>query len=164
MNVRSRSGFTLFELLTAIVLMGIVLTFAYPRISRFARSGSLRTARGSMITAVNVARSAAVASGRCGYLRLSASAVTVFTQQCQGSGSEITVVSNRNFQNDYGVTVTIKQGTDSATAAATTGVSSLDVGFDPRGIPINNGVVTIYNITKGGESKIVMVGKYGKVK
>ena len=156
MNVRDRSGFTLFELLTAIVLMGIVLTFAYPRISRFATSGSLRTARGSMITAVNVARSAAVASGRCGFLRLTASEVTVFTVNCQGSGSQVTVVSNRNFQNDYGVTVTMQKGSNGALTADS-------LGFDPRGIPINNTQSVLFTITKGGENKTVTVGNYGRV-
>lgn len=156
MKVRDRSGFTLFELLTAIVLMGIVLTFAYPRISRFATSGSLRTARSSMITAVNVTRSAAVASGRCGYLRLTASEVTVFTVNCQGAGSQVTVVSNRNFQNDYGVTVTMKKGSNSA-------LSADSLGFDPRGIPLNNTQSTLFTISKGGESKTVTVGNYGRV-
>jgi len=156
MNVRDRSGFTLFELLTAIVLMGIVLTFAYPRISRFVTSGSLRTARSSMITAVNVTRSAAVASGRCGYLRLSASEVTVFTVNCQGSGTQVTVVSNRNFHLDYGVTVTMKKGSSSA-------LSADSLGFDPRGVPLNSAVTTLFTITKAGESKTVTVGKYGRV-
>ncbi len=156
MKLRDRPGFTLFELLTAIVLMGIVLTFAYPRISRFATSGSLRTARSSMITAVNVTRSAAVASGRCGYLRLTASEVTVFTVNCQGAGSQVTVVSNRNFQNDYGVTVTMKKGSNSA-------LSADSLGFDPRGIPLNNTQSTLFTISKGGESKTVTVGNYGRV-
>ncbi|HVX89195.1 MAG TPA: GspH/FimT family pseudopilin [Gemmatimonadales bacterium] len=156
MNVRSRSGFTLFELLTAIVLMGIVLTFAYPRISRFATSGSLRTARGSMITAVNVAKSAAVASGRCGFLKLTSSSVTVFTVNCQGSGTQKEIVSNRNFQNDYGVTLTMQRGSG-------TPVSADSLGFDPRGIPINNTQSVTFTISKGGESKTVVVGNYGRV-
>ena len=156
MRARDRSGFTLFELLIAIALMGIVLTFAYPRISKMASRGSLRTARGSMITAINVTRSAAVASGRCGYLRLSASEVTVFTVQCQGSGSQVTVVSNRNFHNDYGVTVTMQKGSGSLLTADS-------LGFDPRGVPINNTQSTNFVITKGGETKSVTVGKYGRV-
>ena len=156
MNVRDRSGFTLFELLTAIVLMGIVLTFAYPRISRMATSGSLRTARGAMISAVNVAKSAAVASGRCGYLRLTASEVTVFTVNCQGSGTQIEIVSNRNFQNDYGTTVTMQKGSGTA-------LTSDSLGFDPRGIPMNNTQSVLFTISKGGESRTVTVGLYGRV-
>ena len=156
MNVRARSGFTLFELLTSIVLIGIVLAFGYPRISRIARSASLRTARSSMITAVNVAKSAAVASGRCGFLRLTASEVTVFTVNCQGAGTQITIVSNRNFQNDYGATVTMQRGSGSVLTADS-------LGFDPRGIPINNTQAVTFTITKGGETKTVVVGNYGRV-
>ena len=156
MRFRDRSGFTLFELLIAIAIMGVVLTFSYPRISRMATAGSLRTARSSIITAVNVAKSAAVASGRCGYLRLSSSEVTVFTVQCQGSGSQVTVVSNRNFHNDYGVTLTMQKGSNGALTADS-------LGFDPRGIPINNTQTTVFTISKGGESKTVTVGNYGRV-
>lgn len=156
MNVRDRSGFTLFELLTAIVLMGIVLTFAYPRISRMATAGSLRTARGAMISAVNVAKSAAVASGRCGYLRLSSSEVTVFTVNCQGSGTQIEIVSNRNFQNDYGTTVTMQKGSGTALTADS-------LGFDPRGIPMDHTQSVLFTIAKGGESRTVTVGLYGRV-
>lgn len=153
---RDRSGFTLFELLTAIVLMGIVLSFAYPRISRMATAGSLRTARGAMISAVNVAKSAAVASGRCGYLRLTASEVTVFTVNCQGSGTQIEIVSNRNFQNDYGTTVTMQKGSGTV-------LSADSLGFDPRGIPMNNTQSVLFTISKGGESRTVTVGLYGRV-
>lgn len=156
MRFRDRSGFTLYELFVAITIMGLVLAFSYPRISRFATAGSLRTARGSMITAVNVSKSAAVASGRCGYLKLSASAVTVFTVNCQGSGTQKEIVSNRNFQNDYGVTVTMQKGSGSA-------LSEDSIGFDPRGIPMNNTQSVLFTITKGGESRTVTVGNYGRV-
>ena len=152
----NRRGFTLYELFVVIVLMGIVLAFSYPRISRFARAGSLRTARGSMITAVNVTRSAAVASGRCGFLKMTATSVTVFTVNCQGSGSQIEVVSNRNFHNDYGVTLSMQKGNGSL-------LTSDSLGFDPRGVPINNTQATTFTITKGGETRTVIVGNYGRV-
>lgn len=156
MRVRDRAGFTLMELLIAIAMMAVILAFSYPRISRMATAGSLRTARGSMISAVNVAKSAAVASGRCGYLRLSASEVTVFTVNCQGSGTQIEIVSNRNFANDYGVTVTMRKGGGSVRTADS-------LGFDPRGIPMDHTQSTLFTITKGGEDRTVTVGLYGRI-
>lgn len=155
MRLRDRSGFTLFELLTVIVLMGIVLAFAYPRMSSMATSASLRTARGAMITAVNVAKSSAVTSGKCAYLRLTSSSVTVFTTPCEG-GTQITVVSNRNFASDYGVAVTIAKGGGTA-------VASDSLGFDPRGIPLNNTQSALFTITKNSRTSTVTVGNYGRV-
>lgn len=155
MRMRDRSGFTLFELLTVIVLMGIVLAFAYPRMSSMATSASVRTARSAMMTAVNVAKSSAVTSGKCGYLRLTSSSVTVFTTPCEG-GSQITVVSNRNFASDYGVAVTLTKGSGSALTADS-------LGFDPRGIPLNNTQSSVFTITKNNLTRTVTVGNYGRV-
>jgi prepilin-type N-terminal cleavage/methylation domain-containing protein len=155
MRMRDRSGFTLFELLTVIVLMGIVLALAYPRMSSMATSASVRTARGAMITAVNVAKSSAVTSGKCGYLKLTASSVTVFTTPCQG-GTQITIVSNRNFNSDYGVTVTLQKGSGSVLTADS-------LGFDPRGIPLNTAVSSVFTIAKNGATKTVTVGNYGRI-
>ena len=101
MIVRQRAGFTLFELLTVIVLMGLVLAIAYPRINNIATNSSLRGARGAMITAVNVTKSSAISSGKCAFLKLSSSSVTVYTTPCQG-GTQKEIVSNRNFGTDYG--------------------------------------------------------------
>ncbi len=155
MRLHDRSGFTLFELLTVIVLMGIVLALAYPRMSSMATSASVRTARGAMITAVNVAKSSAVTSGKCGYLRLTSSSVTVFTTPCEG-GSQITVVSNRNFSTDYGVAVTLTKGSSSA-------LTSDSLGFDPRGIPLNNTQSAVFTITKNTKTSTVTIGNYGRV-
>ena len=155
MRMRDRSGFTLFELLTVIVLMGIVLALAYPRMSSMAASASVRTARGALITAVNVAKSSAVTSGKCGYLKLATNAVTVFTTPCEG-GSQITVVSNRNFERDYGVGVTIAKG--GGTASDTD-----SLGFDPRGIPLNTTQSSVFTVTKSGLTKTVTIGNYGRI-
>src|SRR6478609_9679829 len=155
MRVRHRSGFTLFELLIVITLMGLVLAFAYPKISRTAKVASLRTARSSMITALNVTKSSAVTSGKCAYTKLTASSVTVFTTPCEG-GTQIQIVSNRNFQNDYGVTLTLTKGGGSA-------LSADSIGFDPRGIPLNTSQTSVFTITNTGGSRTVTIGNYGMV-
>jgi prepilin-type N-terminal cleavage/methylation domain-containing protein len=152
---RDRSGFTLFELLTTIVIVGIVLGMAYPKIMQMSQGISLRSARGALITALNVSKSSAIVSGKCSYLRLASNSVTVFTTACQG-GTQIEVVSSRNFGVDYGVTTTLARG---AGAAATTD----SIGFDPRGIPINNAQTVTFTVTKGANTKDVVVGNYGRI-
>ena len=83
----------------------------------------------------------AVVSGKCAYLRLASNAVTVFTTACQG-GAQIAVVSSRNFGVDDGVTTTLAKGSGSAAATDS-------IGFDPRGIPINNSQTATFTVTKG---------------
>ena len=155
MIVRQRAGFTLFELLTVIVLMGLVLAIAYPRINNIATNSSLRGARGAMITAVNVTKSSAISSGKCAFLKLSSSSVTVYTTPCQG-GTQKEIVSNRNFGTDYGVSVTLTKGSGSALATDS-------LGFDPRGIPVVNADTAAFTITKNGQTRTVTVGYYGRV-
>ena len=155
MSVRHRSGFTLFELLVVITLIGLVLALSYPKIAKTAKVASLRTARSSMITALNVTKSSAVTSGKCAYTKLTASSVTVFTTPCEG-GTQIQIVSNRNFQNDYGVTLTLTKGGGSA-------LSADSIGFDPRGIPLNTSQTSVFTITNTGGSRTVTIGNYGMV-
>jgi hypothetical protein len=81
--------------------------------------------------------------------------VTVYTTPCQG-GTQITVVSDRNFSTDYGVVVTLSKGGGSA---ATTD----SLGFDPRGIPINTSQSADFVLTKSGSAYTVTVGNYGRV-
>lgn len=156
MTIRSRYGFTLFELLVVITLMGVVLAFAYPKIANTAKVASLRTARTSMITALNVSKSSAVTSGKCAYTKLTASSVTVFTTPCEG-GTQREIVSNRNFQTDYGVTLTLTKGSGSA-------LSADSIGFDPRGVPLNTAISSVFTITNTGGSRTVTVGNYGMIR
>jgi prepilin-type N-terminal cleavage/methylation domain-containing protein len=152
---RDRSGFTLFELLTTIVMMGIIMAFSYPKLQYVARTASLRGARRAMGTAVNVAKTSAITAGKCSYLKITSSAVKVFTTPCEG-GTQIEIVSDRNFVTDYGTTVTLTKGSGSAS-------SSDSLGFDPRGIPLNNSQSAVFTLTKAGVSYTVSVGNYGRV-
>lgn len=153
--LRDRRGFTIFELFVVLVIAGILFAFAYPRISKVAVTASLRGARGAMITAVNVAKSSGITSGKCSWVKITSSSVTVFTTPCQG-GTQVTVVSDRNFATDYGVAVTLTQGAGSAQ-------TSDSLGFDPRGIPISNAQTAVFTLTKGGQTRTVTVGNYGRL-
>lgn len=153
-NLRQR-GFTLFEVLVVMVLIGVVTAFAAPSLIRIGNTANLRAARGAMLTAVNVAKSSAVTSGKCAFIKLNNNAVSVFTTSCPG-GTQTEIVSNRNFGTDYSVTVTMTRGGSSAAAVDS-------IGFDPRGIPMNNAQTDTFTITKSGSTKYVVVGAYGRV-
>lgn len=150
-----RRGFTLYELFVVLVLIGLVGAIAFPKMMQIGNGSNLRGARGAMLTALNVAKSSAVTTGKCGYLKINNAAVTVFLVAC-GGGSQTEVISNRNFETDYGVDVTLTKGSGSA-------LSVDSIGFDPRGIPINNTQSAVFTFTRSGETKIVTVGNYGRL-
>lgn len=157
-RVRQR-GFTLFEVLVVIALIGIVTAFAAPSLSKIGNNANLRAARGALITAANVAKSSAVTTGKCAFLRLSNNAVSVFTTSCPG-GSQTEIVSNRNFGTDFSVTVMMKK---SGTCGSGTDAAVDSIGFDPRGIPMNNTQCTTLTITKSADTRTVQVGQYGRI-
>ena len=108
-----------------------------------------------MSTAVNVAKTSAITAGKCSYLKITTSSVKVYTTPCEG-GTQIEVVSDRNFATDYGTAVTLTKGSGTAQT-----IDSL--GFDPRGIPLNNSQSAVFTLTKAGVSYTVTVGNYGRV-
>jgi prepilin-type N-terminal cleavage/methylation domain-containing protein len=150
-----RRGFTLYELFVVLVLIGLVGAISFPKMMQIGNGSNLRGARGAMLTALNVAKSSAVTTGKCGYLKVNNDAVTVFLVAC-GGGSQTEVISNRNFGSDYGVDVTLTRGAGSPLAVDS-------IGFDPRGIPINNTQSAVFTFTRSGETKIVTVGNYGRL-
>lgn len=155
MRSLGRRGFNLVEVLVVILLVSIVVGFATPQLIRIGNNANLRAARGAMITAVNVAKSAAVTTGKCSFLKLNNNAVSVFTTSCPG-GTQTEIISNRNFGTDYSVTITLTKGAGSALA-----VDSL--GFDPRGVPTNHTQSSTFTITKASSTRTVVVGPYGRV-
>lgn len=153
--LRDRRGFTLYELFVVLVLMGIVGAIAFPKMMTINAGSNLRGARGAMLTALNVAKNSAVTTGKCGYLKIDGNAVTVYLSACGGS-AQTTVISNRNFESDYGVDVTLAHGSG-------TGSSVDSIGFDPRGIPLVNAQTVTFTFTRSGQSRTVTVGNYGRL-
>lgn len=150
-----RRGFTLYELFVVLVLMGLVSAIAFPKMMTINAGSNLRGARGAMLTALNVAKSSAVTTGKCAFLKVDGNAVTVFLNACGGTAQTV-VISNRNFESDYGVDVTVAHGSG-------TGVSTDSIGFDPRGIPLNNTETMTFTFTRSGQTRTVMVGNYGRL-
>ena len=63
-HVRSQSGFSLLEILTALSVAAISLGFAVPSLQTFSANNQVLTANNSIVTGMNIARSTAVSTGR----------------------------------------------------------------------------------------------------
>ena len=94
-----RHAFTVIELLTVLVIMGIVAAFALPKMGNITDRAQLRSAKDGIASRLAAARSAAIASGRTStfYLEGDSMRVTMTT-----NGAEVargaTVNLYRNFK------------------------------------------------------------------
>lgn len=144
----SRSGFTLVELLIVITLMGIMGTFAYPRLRGSTSSWSVRSARQQTMEMLVVARSAAVQNGADARFIRSGNVVRVIVDS---SGTFVTLAS-RDLNKEHGVTVTVGGAAPRDT-----------VRYDARGLAIGlTGAETI-TFTKATVTDSICVSKLGKV-
>jgi prepilin-type N-terminal cleavage/methylation domain-containing protein len=150
--VRSRTGFTLIETLIVVVLLGLLVLIAFPRMSAALVRTELRGARTSMINLVAKARAAAAQSNRRTWVMFNGNSAYVLARPRQptlaGSDAD-TVGSVQNLAELYKVTVT-------ADAAS--------IQFDPRGF--GNGLaadpVTIV-LARDGHSSTITIDGLGRV-
>ena len=144
----NRSGFTLVELLIVIALMGIMGTFAYPRLRGSTTGWSVRTARQLTTEMLVVARSAAVQNSAEARFIRSGNVVRVIVDS---SGTFVTLAS-RDLYADHGVTVTVGGAAPRDT-----------VRVDPRGLAIGLAGAATIKFTKSTVTDSICVSKLGKV-
>lgn len=152
---RTRGGFSLVEVVIALVIIGIVAVFALPSLGSSSDKKSLKGAANAVTAQLAVARSAAIARDRCASVHLNGSGdLWVTTQIC--GGTPIDTLTRRNLVTAFKVTTTACSGSGCSPG------SSLDYAFDPRGIPYTQSPAT-YILTRNGAADTVAVGQFGRV-
>lgn len=111
---RTRSGFSMVELLVVIAIMGILVTFAVPKIRTFRSGNNLRSAKAQVASSLATARAAAIQKGRAArfIVRGNNLAVAVDTSGTFGL-QELIVLSNVPIDDRYGATITVRTAADS---------------------------------------------------
>jgi prepilin-type N-terminal cleavage/methylation domain-containing protein len=105
--MRNRNGFTLFEIMTVIVLLGIMAALAIPRMSVSKRAASMQSARVQVESYISAARAIAIRNG--GRTQLVQTGNTMYVVADTGTGW-ITVVKPTRFNQSSNVVVSATVG------------------------------------------------------
>lgn len=145
----SRAGFSLVEMLVVIVIIGLMVLFALPKLGPAYDHAMVRSARTAVTNLYNTTRTAARASNRIAVLRLNGNVLVIERDSAFPSTGKDTVSMGGKFHDlskQYGVTIT---GPDS-------------VRVDPRGMLMPSGTHT-WVLARDGWSDSVMVNSYGRM-
>ena len=114
---RSRSGFTIIEIMTVMMIMAIVLAFALPKFNSLRNSGRVGSAKIQMSTSLTTARAAAIQNGRPSRWSVSGNTVTLEAQNAAGNYAKVGVPVD--YYTQYSVSLSANPST---------------INFDGRGI------------------------------
>ncbi len=142
-------GFTLLEVLVAMVIMGVVMALGAPRFREWLTHENVRQARVNVTTQLAGARSIAVVRGCESVLHIDAAASRVWVTACNlaGAGKD-TIGSINNLSSRYGVVF------------SSTGDS---IRFTPQGIAFNAAWITM-TFSKEGYDAVLEISPLGRSK
>ena len=145
----SRAGVSLVELLWVVVIIGLMVAIALPKLGPAYDHSMVRGARTAITNLYNATRTAARVSNQVAVLRLNGNVLVVERNFPSPSTAKDTLDVGGKFHDlfaGYGVTVT---GPDS-------------VRVDPRGLLLPSGAHT-WVVTRDGWSDSVMINGYGRL-
>ncbi len=151
-RVRSRSGFTLIEMLIVVVILGLIVLFGYPKVGAAMAKTDLRSARTTVINLVATARAASVQTNRRTWIKFEGNKAYVLARPRQkvGAGTADTVGTVQNLSAQYGVTLA-------------TGADPDSIQFDPRGFGANLGLGVTVTLSRNSHAETVTLDGLGRV-
>ena len=145
-----RRGFTLIEMLVALVVVSLVLLIGLPKFSSAMTSQNLRGSRTVVINMLAKARAASTESNRLTWLKVSGNKAWILARpRTDGAAGADTLGVVEDLNKRYGTTVAMSRDS---------------IGFDPRGIAseLGGGAVTL-TVTKSSHSEVVTIDALGRV-
>jgi prepilin-type N-terminal cleavage/methylation domain-containing protein len=145
-----RKGFTLIETLLVVVVLGIVVSIGFPRMSAGMTSANVRGARTTLINLLAKARTAATQGNRIALVKIQGDNAFILMRPrlLPGAGDADTLGPVVSLWDSYGVTIT----------------ATIDsVRFDPRGMGTGFGTGTTFLVSRNGRTETIRIDGLGRV-
>ena len=139
----SRLGFTAVELITVMIIMGIVATIALPKFAETVRSSKVRSARNEIVSYFMRAHAVAIQRGQRTHVRIAGDRMSVVTE---ANGVDQTVLASDLYEG-HGVSIYSTQN---------------EFTYDPRGFAQNIPGAGRVVVTRDSRSLPVCVTGLGK--
>jgi prepilin-type N-terminal cleavage/methylation domain-containing protein len=149
--VRNRAGFTLIEILTAMVIVSLLMLIGIPKFNEAIARQNVRGARTTVANMVAKARAAATQGNQRTRLVVNGNRAWIVgspRRTVGGAGTWDTLGRVENLNTRYGVTLTV--------------TNNDSIKFDPRGLSWN-GIVDTMRMTKSGHTDWVAIDAMGRV-
>jgi prepilin-type N-terminal cleavage/methylation domain-containing protein len=146
-----RGGFTLIEMLVALVVVSLVLLIGLPKFSSAMTSQNLRGSRTVVVNMLAKARAASTETNRLTWLKVSGNKAWILARPrtSAGAGNADTLGVVEDLNKRYGTTVVMSRDS---------------IGFDPRGIASElGGAPVTLTVTKSSHSEVVTIDALGRV-
>jgi prepilin-type N-terminal cleavage/methylation domain-containing protein len=146
-----RGGFTLIEMLVALVVVSLVLLIGLPKFSSAMTSQNLRGSRTVVVNMLAKARAASTETNRLTWLKVSGNKAWILARPrtSAGAGNADTLGVVEDLNKRYGTTVAMSRDS---------------IGFDPRGIASElGGAPVTLTVTKSSHSEVVTIDALGRV-
>lgn len=152
-----RPGFTIIELLTVIIIVGMMTVFAIPRATEWRERSRVTAARQTVSSSIATARAAAIQKGYRGWFAIDNDVVRVEVDTAPpGNATALVVVREVNLKEEYGTTLRF------GPAQATT----FRIEFDPRGFAKRGSLpdpANIFYLVSGARRDSVCVAPMGQI-
>ncbi len=146
-----RPGFSLVEVLLVVVILGLMMAMALPRITEMKSKSSLRAARQGLSSLFATARAAAVQKGKVATLTMSGTTASVVVLSGL-QGQPVTIMGPVRFDQQFGATL------------AALSAAPMSIRYDARGLVTPSSVaITRYRLNVGTYSDTVCVNGVGLV-
>jgi type IV fimbrial biogenesis protein FimT len=146
-----RGGFTLIEMLVALVVVSLVLLIGLPKFSSAMTSQNLRGSRTVVVNMLAKARAASTETNRLTWLKVSGNKAWILARPrtSAGAGNADTLGVVEDLNKRYGTTVVMSRDS---------------IGFDPRGIASElGGAPVTLTVSKSSHSEVVTIDALGRV-
>ena len=146
----NKRGFSLMEILTVMVMIGIMASFAVPRFNSTLAKQSVRGARAAITTAHSRARNSAISRGRRTAFALKDGVLAVISRNPVTGTRDTVGKTTDTVTARFGVTVTVNPSTRDSLI------------FDSRGLGTEASGTDIY-ISKSGFADTISISSLGRI-